>query len=593
MQNFSIGFQIEKEINDFRTKKIRLASMAEGHEATIRYLGKDEGGYFFNQTDTLSIIDLYWNSQFENGPTDRLGQQKIFMNVGKFRTQVASKQIAIGTKDFKFYPEDYQSPWVSIFMQKDFKEWSKESYFANIINDCEDNFPKYGTIVLKKVSRELKFVPLQNLINEQTADSLETAAYVIEEHPSMSMWEVKTMKGWNTTGLSMRFDETMDVHERYGYVPLKWLKEANSELPAEGDDTTYVDSLVICGKARDSKNSKNNYHVFFAGQISSRPYREEHYDRQHGRWLGMGVMEDLVQNQKAKNIIVNLQRRSLHWSSKVIAQSANQDIAAKNLVKDVSDGEILEVGANGAITKVDLASRNQGEFQQVLNEWERNSDQKAFTYEVATGEGMPSGTPFRLGVILSNAVNSYFGKKKEKLGLFLKQAISDFLIPQFIKDMSNEDRVLAMFSDEAGFEILKKAAMDFVRSETMRISLLSGKAVDATMVEQAVQPFQEVQTLFFKLSKMTYQEAKFKFDFTVTGEEIDLKTRLDTLGTLYMSLLKGGDPRAEKVLERIATLSGESMAGFGSPAPMGGGLPARTTPGGALPQPNAALTPQA
>ena len=565
MQNFSIGTQIDKELSDFRTKKVRMASLQ--HNDNLRYLKKEPEGYYFNQADTVTMIDLYWNSKFETGRIDKQGQRKIFMNVGKFRTEVSAKQVDIDVKDFKFLPDDYADPWTAYFLQKDFKEWTKDTYFGELVNQCVDNFPKYGSIVLKKVGKEIKFVPLQNLYNEQTADSLDTASYVIEEHPAMRLWEVNDMPNWNRDGLEMRFDETMDVYERYGHVPVSWLKKANDETPAKGDDDIYVDALVICGKTKNSKNTKQGWHIFFADEISKRPYREAHWNKQHGRWLGCGTMEDLIENQQAKNIIINLVKRSLQWSSKRIGQTANSDVAAKNLARDVQDGEILEVGANGTITEVNLSSKTNADFSAFLGEWEKNADQKAFTYEVATGESLPSGTPFRLGVILSNAVNSFFGLKREKLGLFLKRAVGDFLVPQFLKDMSDEERVITMFSDEPGFEALKQAAMDHVRSEAARLTMLSGEPVDASIIEEVAQPFEEVKTLFFKLPANYYKEAKFKFDFTVTGEEVDVQAKIETLKTLYQIMAQQGDPRAEKVLERISALSGENLATFGPKPP--------------------------
>jgi hypothetical protein len=566
MINFKIGTQIEKELEDFRTARVRLAHLRDQNE-TVRFAKKKVDGYYYNQHDTICAIDLAYNSQFDSGPLDKNKQRKIYMNIGKFRCDVSSKQIELDTKDGKFIPDDYANPWVAVFLQKDFKEWAKEKKFGEDINTYVENFPRYGTIVAKKVGRDLKPIPLQNLINEQTADSLQTASYVIEQHPDMLPWEIDQMKNWDKTGLTMKYNERIDVYERYGYVPLKWLNQAqgNTENIMPGDENTYVDAVVIVGKIKKDTNTNQPWHVFYASQITSRPYREAHWSRQHGRWLGIGVMEDQLENQTAKNIIVNLIRRSMHWSSKKIFQSSDSNIATKSLSRDVPDGGIVEIGPQGEIREIVTASRNQGEYQQFLNEFEKNSDQKAFTYEVATGESMASGTPFRLGVLLNNAVNSFFAAKRERLGLFLESAVNDFLVPQFLKDMQNKERVISMFSDEPGFEILKKAAMDFVKGEAARVTLLSGKPVDANAIEAIVQPFQEIQSLFFNMSKQYYNDVKFKFSFTFTGEAEDVAGKIETLKTIYQLLAQQGDSRAEKVLARITALSGENMAQFGSP----------------------------
>lgn len=569
MRNFSIRRQVEDELTDFASKRVKLASLQAND--SVRFLrGAPSHGYLFNQGQTISLIDLYYNSKFENSEIDALGQRKIFMNVGKFRTDVAAKQIDLDTKNFRFVPDDYADPWPAFFLQKDFKEWAKESYFGELVNKCVEALPKYGTVVLKKVGkRQVHFMPLQNLRNEQTADSLKTASYVIEEHPNMYKWEMEAMTSWNLDGLPLKFNEAITVYERYGHVPVAWLRKVNGQTFEDADWDRSVDALVVVAiLKKESRNTlEDMVHIFMAEEITERPYEEVHWQQQHGRWLGIGVMEDLLENQIAKNIIINLQRRSLHWSSKRIGKTAVADLAAKNLVKDVKDGELLDLGPNGDIQLLDLSSRNQAEFQQVLNEWEKNSDQKAFTYEVATGAALPSGTPFRLGVVLSQATNSYFDLKREKLGLFLKRAINQFMIPQFLKDMGDKERIVSFFSDEPGYEALKAAGIAWVKSEAVRITLLSGNPALPTEIDSIAQPFESARSLPFSLPANYYQDVKFKFDFTVTGEEIDIEAKLETLKTLYQSLQAVGDPRAERVLERISAIAGENMAAFGLPQP--------------------------
>lgn len=565
MKNYSIAYQIKKEIEEFNNTKIQLATTTQNH-AGVRYLKDNAPGYYFNQRETISLIDLYYNSKFENGQRDSLGQRKLFMNVGKFRTEVAAKQINLTVKDFRFIPDDYADPWVSIFLQKDFKEWAKDSEFSELLAECIDNLPKYGSIVLKKVARNIKWTPLQRLVVEQTAVNLQSATYVIEDHPDMYMWEISAMKNWNTDGFSLKNDDCATVYERYGHVPLGYINKLNGRPVTDEDWNTYVDALVICSFDLTDKNVRSNEHIFFAEEIKERPYRECHYAKQFGRWLGLGVMEDLVENQKAKNIIVNLIRRSLHWSAKRIWQSVNTDVTAKNLVKDVEDGAILDVGANGQLTEVPLSAKTNADFSAFLNEWEHNSDQKSFTYDVAVG-ALPAHTPYRLAIILSNAVASYYAQKKTKLGVFFTKVVTDFLVPQFIKDMQNQDKVVALFSGDPGFEVLKSATIEMVKSSAVNNALLNGNPATADNIQSAIKAFMSAEQLFFKNKQNVYQNLKYRFDLNITDESVDSDEKIKILTTIYQSLAAQGDPRAQKVLERIAILSGTDMAAFGSKPP--------------------------
>ena len=569
MKNFSIAFQINKELGDFYKKQLKLAAVTMQDNDSLRYLNRDSAGYFFNQAQTLAIIDLYYNSKFENGAKDKLGHRKIFMNVGKFRTEVAAKQIDLDTKDGRFVPDQYADPWIALFMQKEFKEWAKDTDFGELLNTCVDSFPKYGTVVLKQYdTNKIKFVPLQTLRNDQTAEDLQTATYVIEEHPKMTRWEVEQMKGWDMGELQLDYDQEIDVYERYGYVPLSWLNQINYRPVQVNDDETYVDAMVICTFDKNAKNMKSTEHVFFAEQIKERPYREAHWNKQYGRWLGLGIMEDLIENQEAKNIIVNLQRRSLQWASRKNFQSSNTDLVGKSLVKDTIDGEIVEVGANGQITPIDFTNKSSGEFNLFLNEWENNANQKAFTFDVMMGTAMPQGTAFRTVAALTQAANSFFQMKRQKLALFLQRTLNDFIIPQFLKDIGNQDKVLNFFHDEPGFEALKEAAMSYVKSEAIRISLLSGKEVDTQTLTNAVNPFDAVKQLFFSRPRKFYETAKHSFEFVFTDESVNINDKIQTLTILYQSMQQAGDTRAPKVLDRILALSGEDSSTFGQSQPM-------------------------
>lgn len=557
MPVFNIVTAVKKNLEDFESTRLVLAK--KGKQETLRVLKSQSSAYTFNQGETIATIDMFYSDQFEQGLYDN-GQRKIFLNVSKLRSEVSSKQIDIDVKDIRFVPEQYANPWTSFFMQRDFKEWSKKEYFGELINKLVEAFPKYGSVVVKpSEDGDVDFVPLQNLKCEQTAENLNDASYVIEEHPGMTLWEAQEYKEWNLEGFNKK---KFCLYEQYAHVPKSWLASKTLENFSYADNEEFVDALVVITFDRDEKKD-NKGHLFFAGEIKQRPYEEAHWSRRHGRWLGVGVMEDLFENQRAQNIITNLRRRQLHWASKKVFQSTVTDLAAKNLIQDVKDGDIIAVGQGGTLNQVDLASRSGAEFDAFVQEWQRNGDQKAFTYEVATGEALPSGTPFRLGILLSNSTNSFFSLKREKLALFIKRFVNEFLIDRFIKDMTKKDRIVQLFSDEQGFESLKVAAMEWVKSEAVRASLLSGEMVDTSTIEEAIQPFDAVKSMLYSIPKDLYTEARMKFDIDITGESMDVPKEIESLTNLYQVLLQTGQvDRAMKVIDRASALAGVDTAAF-------------------------------
>lgn len=557
MNTFDVYAQIGKELQSF-DEKILIAGKKENENN--RYLNRKEKGYLFSQKETLELIDMYYNSVFPTGQYDTENQRKLFLNICAFRSDVASKMIDIDTKDFIFIPEEKDFKWTAYFIQKEFEQWAKDEYFGELINEFVEMFPKYGTIVSKRVGDDIQRISIKNLINPQNCKSLKTAKYVIEKHDEMDLEDMKCYPDWDVSNVDLKFGETTTVYERYGQVPLAYFNQMKG-IGGKVDPNETIECQIICTLAEKKEQNGYTGSILFIEKCDreDRPYEECHWKKQDGRWLGIGEVENQFENQIARNTIANLRRRALLWSSKKIFQSPD-DTVAKNLIRDVKDGQVLRIMPNGNITQVDMASRQIGEFTSAETVWEDNSNQKSFTYEVATGESMSSGTPFRLGVVLSNAVNSHFQLKKEKLGLFLKKVVFEQIFEIFKKQSRKEHKFL-VFAGEDGMQDLQKTVaeisysnrlFDWAMSEESMIDFESEKL----KIEEEVKNKDIIEVL---IDDKTYDDAKVKLKLNITGEDIDVTTRITTLTTLYQSLLQAGDSRAEQVLSKIMALTGDNL----------------------------------
>jgi hypothetical protein len=526
---------------------------------------KSAKGYKFSQIETVNLIDLYSASQFESGEFDSEGMKKLFLNVGNFRCEVASKQVDLDVKNFVFTPED-DNEMAANLMQKDFRLWAKDTYFGELINEVIDALPKYGTVVLKKVKDKLEFTPLQVLRNDQKAKSLDKSPYVIEIHEDMTVEDMRSFKDWDLSKLNMEFGDTYTVFERYGYVPLDYYNREKG-LPVNEEDkkkTIYVVAFICA-----SSNKDNSGHTLFM-EKAKLPYQEVHWERVYGRWLGRGEMEKQFENQVARNMIANLRRRALMWSSRKVFQ-ANSELVAQNLIRDVKDGEVLVVGMNNQVTQIDTSTRTLAEFQSAENVWEENSNQKSFTFEVATGEALPSGTPFRLGVVLSNSVNSYFGLKREKIGLFFKRVVIEQLLPEFKRKMSYE-HLLSLSKGEEFYNKLLKIKIDYEFNRIAKKKILKGEMVNSAQLREFVtRAIDGFNTQYVNIVKGFYDNVNAKVNLTITGENTDIQKKLETYTNIYNSLSQKGDPRAENVLRKIVGITGDNFDDIVGGADLTGG----------------------
>lgn len=564
MDNFDIFGQIGKEVQSFSQDSIFLAGTKAGSDN--RYLQRQDKGWNFNQSEMINLIELYYNSKFETGETDSEGYRKLFLNKCAFRADVAAMRTDLDVKDFVFIPDDQDNEWGTYFVQKRFRAWARENFFGEFINDLVENFPKYGTLVVKRVGKKLERVPLKNLVNQQDAKDLKTATHVIELHKDMTLADMKQYPDWDTSGLDMNYDDKVTVYERYGRVPANWYYQTKGiDKTAEYGD--MMDVVVIC-TMKTKKNGQKTGTILFCEEVKDRPYEEVHWKRVDGRWLGVGEVENQLENQLATNTIANLRRRALLWSSRKVFQSAD-DTVAKNLIKDVRDGAVLKVMPNGQITQVDMASRALAEFNAASQEWEQNSDQKSFTYEVATGESLPSGTPFRLGVVLSNAINSHFGLKREKLGLFLKRLVLNQVFEIFKKDNRKEHTVYLTFGDKGINDLKKRFAEVEFNKRVMEWAMGDDETVpDFKLMRQLIEEeYDKKKSLFIKVPAGFYDNIKFHMELELTGEAIEVGSKIETYTTLYQTLLQAGDPRASQILNKIVSLTGDNLESTLGPKP--------------------------
>lgn len=562
---FNIFSQLQKELEEFK-QKVKIAGTTTNTGA--KYLEESKGGYEFNQLETLNLIDLYYNSKFESGDTDSEGQRKVFLNICQFRSDVASKQVDIDVKDFLFVPDDNASEFGSLFLTRKFKHWAKENFFGELINECVMDYPKYGTVVIKKFKDKIERVPLKNIVIKQDAKDIKSAEYFTEIHEDMTIEEMQRMKEWDTDKLDLDFNSRETVYERYGRVPLDFYKTQKGIEVEEGDEKKVTNCLTILTLKAKNKKQEAGGTVLFIAEVEGddRPYEEAHWKRQDGRWLGIGEVENQFENQIVRNMTANLRRRAMYWSSKHVFQSSDTEIA-KNLVRNVKDGDVLKIMPNGNITPVAIETRNLAEYGDNDAMWEKNSDQKSFTYEVATGEAMPSGTPFRLGVVMSNAVNSHFSMKRENLGLFFNRVVMEQILDIFKKENRREHKMLIPL-DEKGIETLKNEVKAITLWKNFKEQILSGIIPDMEAIKAKVdEEISKRKNLEFVIPEDFYETIEAHVTLVTTGENINLEKKIESLTNLYNTMVQKGDPRADIVLKRILALTGEDVDSFGSATP--------------------------
>lgn len=554
-----IGEQLRKELSEFENS-IDIVEPDNDSES-VRYLSDENSEYKYNQLETLRKIDRYYLSQFDSGKYDSEGQRKTFLNIVKFAADVAAKQTDIDVKNYTFIPDDEAHTDQVWLLKRAFTHWTREHGYGQLLNDLNTDYSKYGTCVVKKVGKDLERVNLKSLKNTQDVETLQEAVncggFVIQEH-KLSPAQMREFSDWDFEGLDLDEYEKYTVYERHALVP-------RSEIDGDEDaELVQAVAFVMLDEGNESE------HIFFIEEEDQLPFEEAHWTKQDGRWLGIGEVENQFENQIARNLSANLRRRNMLWGAKKVFQSSDSDMVGKNLVREVADGEVLEVGPEGAISQVDMQTQHSVDFNSEDQVWDENSRQKSFMFEVNTGESMPSGTPFRLGVILSNASETHFDLKRENFGFFLERAFFNHLLPIFRKQMSNKEYTLSLASNTDGIERYQNAMLTQNANRKLKKKILDKnltrnlETLDFNFdraLQQSKQELQDEPYFFLKAGKKAFDNIRFHMELTVTGEEIEVGKRIETLATLFQSL-SPQDPRRERILNRIVSLTGMDPESF-------------------------------
>mgnify|MGYP001354264500 CR=1 FL=1 len=477
-----------------------------------------------SQKNVIELVNLYWVDKFKDGDYDSLGIKKSFYNVVESPTLTAAKMIDLDTKDIKIIAENGQSYYPAMLYERELNVWMKarkNAYgqtFGQFLNNLVMNYPKYGHVVVKKAKNSVHIVPLENIICDQNAISILNARYVIEKHevnPEQFEYDAE-VNGWENIDDVLYHNqekEKITYYELHGKI--KGEKE-NYFVIAEGSESGIV---------------------LFSSHVKREDlYKEIKWDNVVGRALGRGVVEKLFEAQIQMNKITNYKTQGLHWTSKHIYQTKDSKLN-RNLMTSVDNGEILTV--NSDISPVVNEERNLSAYQEEEKRWDLLVDKRTFSYDVTRGERLPSGTPLGSAVLQTQMAAGYFDVKREDLGLFVKDILFDWIIPEFRKTVKGEHELLFGEFDESNLNKIRELiAKNRVKKKILRMKYLPTTREYEALKELTLEEIKQEKAI--DIPEGYYDDLKYKIDIIITGEELDLGAKMTTLQTAMQ--IMGSNP---------------------------------------------------
>jgi hypothetical protein len=491
-----------------------------------------------NQQELLRIIDLYYISRYRDGDTDNLGQKKTFYNIVTLPVDVADRELDIDTKNIRIIPEDWAYENGTLAMKMELEQWMKLKYFGRELNKYSFLLSKYGHLILKKVGNEVRIVPIQNFIFRPDAYSLDdTPCIEIHYYNSAEDFEAEARAlSWDNYDLAIssfindkRKGPKFVVYEVW--FPPKMVKGSNYFLVSQ-----YGEILV---GMRKEKNL----------------YKGLAFEELPGRLAGRGQVEKLLEEQIYLNRIANYKAEGFHWSSKNIFHARDSSISA-NLLAGSENGEIFV--SMDKPERIDTREQNLQAYSYEEGRYESNAYRRTFSANPMSGEGSGAGVPFRSLYMQSQQAGGHYKKKRENLGMFIKEVITDWVIPDFKNEnrkehevmiealLSDSDRAERFFDGLVNIEIAKKRRT-YGEMTPREIELSRAIAREKLLKEKLVIP------------KNYYDTIKYNIKIDITGEAIDSNAKMQAYQLMAQTTAQNPTIWHDPVVSRIFRKMFEAM----------------------------------
>lgn len=541
-------------------------------------------GYSFNQYLMVKLCHLYYNSKYEDTNL-YWNREKLFFNVVNPPCEVATKMLNVDTKNIRLWPLNQKSYFATYLLEKELREWLKTSELAKILNQIAIEAPIYGSVVLHKTAKGAEVVDIRRLINDQSVDSIDKSRFVTTIH-YMTPSELRKTDWDNVDVAIERFSDTQDappfedqrgdvnlqqstpyikIYKRYGEVPESWLKPGGSE------DKMVKSVFIVAGADMQEYNDQNQpvgekgVVLYQSAWNKDWPYRDFHYTRSKGRWLGVGVIEMLLDVQIRMNELKNQKRVSMELSSMHLFQTKDSTIV-NNILTDLENGQLLK--SKSGIEPIVNEERNLAAWKQEEESYTQQAEKLSFAYEAVRGEAPPSSTPLGTTQIVTAQATSVFAFKRENLCIFLREFFNELVMPQLLRDL-NEEHVMRFTGSASELLKVDMAAAEVEANNFIKKQLLSGKAI--SLEEVGVYKDQVMMGLkklggnrFIRMKKAFYSDAEYDFDYIIDNEQADPQLLANNFQKVLSDLASNPailqDPRIKLIYFKYAEKLGINQA---------------------------------
>lgn len=523
-------------------------------------------GYNFNHFGTLNKIYLYLNYQYNSGNYDSKGNRKWMFPLYEHRCYNFDKNLDIDLSNILLVSRKRDDAFRTWLAQNIIYHKLKEIGFSTKINSVVQDFSRFGNVVAKQdIDGIFKQVDLRDLyLADPSVESLQDTL-TIQKH-NYNQAELLAMKDtWDNVDEAVKLcaikdkpkntDETShsgenyiepyyEIFEMYGDVPESWIKKGGSN-----DIFVPIFNVMAIGESGSYIN------LFQSIWKKPKPYKEVHFGAYKGRWMREGIVELLFNLQERYNEVNNQIANSMRLSKKLYTTD-NKSKLLQNVLTDLDDGAVIE----GNLQRVDDTEINLNAWKVERDFINKSADDICNSYEILTGDSMPSNMPYRLGALVNNNANKLYDFLREKLSIFLTDILTDWAAADLSKSL-NQAEFAKIINKPEYIKAYTKFVTDLKMDETMLNIALNGgtfyrEEYDALrpIIEKSVADTKDKK---FPIPKGLFKDFQYDFDIVISGENYNKQAIMET-GSNLLQTLGADHPAFKPILNKVTELAGFS-----------------------------------
>lgn len=533
-------------------------------------------GYTHNQYEIIKRAHLYTNSKYEDD-SPYLGREKLFYNIVNPPNDVASRMLNVDTKHIRLWPMNPRSTFSTYLLEKELKVWLKKSKFGKILNQIAEEAPRFGSVALEKMKGDVRIVDIRKLINDPTVEKIQDSrfitviSYMTPAELRKTGWDnvEEAIAQFANTDTPPAFEDKsgdlnylqstpyIKVYKRYGEVPKKWIDGGKSE--------EMVRAVFICAGVEFLEKNAEGEAVEERGVILFKskwhkewPFKDFHYTKVKGRWLGVGITEMLFDMQVRMNELKNQKRIAMELSSMHLFQTPDKQIV-RNVLTDLLPGDVI-ISKSG-IAPIANEERNLPAFRDEEEGYSNHADRLTFAYEALRGEPMPASMPATNALLANQQAGSVFAFKRENLGLFLQEFFNELVLPQLLKDMTAE-HIMRFTGAPEEIQKIDEMATELHLNDYIKRELLTTKNLPTPFTLEEIKNKRKAQlrkdgdSRFILVKEGLYNDLEFEFDFVIGNEQVDPAALVQNTQAVLMAVAQNpgllDDPRLKLLFYKYA-----------------------------------------